>query len=1432
MRNFGLYLRHRLRFRAASIGLLLLLFTSGLVHSAYAQGQTCRDVNNLTICGDTLTDSTANGGGFRLKGNVKIGPKGSPAVVQLGDTGSLFDGTILDQSITTATYFHFNQADPNTGTTDFLIGEARFINDPTGLGLFSTFVFDHPPAGGEVTAGRLFVDTTNRRIFLPGATDVPIFTQRGVKRNQAYKLSFITRLGAETFFKNGGSVDELTKVNAEFDLNTKKFKATVPIALKIGDNAENPNLEITMRAEWSDNGALTTATIDGFKFGLGGLIMDAAGVIVTGKQGSAPAAFEAATVKVLKADNPNVPNLDTTDATLIFQFTKLRYSNGSFSIGGVEVGVKDWEFGAAFKMINQTLGIISEAGVQSIQIKSTMQFGAGTDASKLPIVLKIGRAQDTNGQFKPVFQAGLTNFNPKLGVMTFKLQNAVFLGDAAQDFWGLKATNVDLQWPPYLGGKTAAGVGDFQLGIGANKQVKFKLGNGTVGLPTLENNVFSVNLQATVGVAQETVVMTGTGAFALKLPGNQNSAGIVGQAILRYNRDVDAKPQAQVQASALTALPCISPTGTPTSCPGAPPPTPTGPKAFEMKLAGFEVKVAGFKFTVVNPRGLDDGGFAVDSAALALPTGLTVQNNASGILVQGLAVKGNGDISVAGGGFELPPVSVGSLQLVALRGSFTKDANGNYEFSAGGKLPMPGTEPSSTNSGISLNVVIRTTTTGAFAGMGATVEIFSPPLPAIPLGSTGFVLTRVQGSFDLNNGTSTIGLGVTAASQFGIPLGALGTLPIAKTDGNITAQFNPFKFSGNVSLSVLIFQVANAAVNIGAGQGFDNGNGMNAAVNVNAVVIKGNFNLRVGKGTPTDPNKRRFAASAGWEVGIDKNQFGIGVPPIDLKGSVVNFAGGIFTDNNVSPAKETIGVKGTRCGIVLCIGVFINLKAQIGSGDFFDFTNLDKYVLIPASAVRAAAANGEQGFGSRALSPAEAQQLGLVLSASQSNGSTQILQDAIPVQLDQTTMLVAGINTKEGNPVVSLRLPNNTVLTEATVDKVNTDFIRETSTVSGTNLLFVVKNAAPGQYQILVDNAPAQYEKVSYTLNEQPTVNITGVTCGGSDLPGVTITCANGVNASATNNPNATTATINWTASDIDSPNAKVSIGYVNDTGDKNNIDFSAITPLVENKPLGAGSDTEDFTEVGSGKYRLVVIVDDGQNSPVYQASDVVITVDDKRAPAAPTGLTAVPQAGELLIKWTQNSERDLAGYEIGFGLVNDPNQFVYTRNMGPKEVITGTNNIVDAKLWGLDDNTTIFYGLRAYDRSGNKSDWTPLQSAQPWALSPNTWTPTPNGRGVSNVEIGFALPLKINTLEGALTVKDANGNVVPGTTYLLVDFDSNKVIGVGFTPSAPTPGSFTATLKGGADGVQAEDGRTLGGNYSWSFTLQPNQVFLPLVNR
>jgi hypothetical protein len=91
---------------------------------------------------------------------------------------------------------------------------------------------------------------------------------------------------------------------------------------------------------------------------------------------------------------------------------------------------------------------------------------------------------------------------------------------------------------------------------------------------------------------------------------------------------------------------------------------------------------------------------------------------------------------------------------------------------------------------------------------------------------------------------------------------------------------------------------------------------------------------------------------------------------------------------------------------------------------------------------------------------------------------------------------------------------------------------------------------------------------------------------------------------------------------------------------------------------------------------------------------------------------------------------------------------------------------------------------------------------------------------------------MQIATLENALTVKDASGNIIPGTIYLLADFNSTKTVGVGFEPTDPVQGTFTATLKGGAAGAQAEDGRTMGGDYTWTFTLQTPQLFLPLVRR
>lgn len=99
--------------------MLLTLLTVRLSSVAQAAPQACLDIANITVCADTQTTIT---GGLHMRGNLKIGPKGGPMVVLVTDNPATFDGSPVDDNVRLATYFHFDAPDPNTGTTDFLIG--------------------------------------------------------------------------------------------------------------------------------------------------------------------------------------------------------------------------------------------------------------------------------------------------------------------------------------------------------------------------------------------------------------------------------------------------------------------------------------------------------------------------------------------------------------------------------------------------------------------------------------------------------------------------------------------------------------------------------------------------------------------------------------------------------------------------------------------------------------------------------------------------------------------------------------------------------------------------------------------------------------------------------------------------------------------------------------------------------------------------------------------------------------------------------------------------------------------------------------------------------------------------------------------------------------------------------------------------------------
>ncbi|MBC8076349.1 MAG: hypothetical protein H7Y32_09775 [Chloroflexales bacterium] len=269
------------------------------------------------------------------------------------------------------------------------------------------------------------------------------------------------------------------------------------------------------------------------------------------------------------------------------------------------------------------------------------------------------------------------------------------------------------------------------------------------------------------------------------------------------------------------------------------------------------------------------------------------------------------------------------------------------------------------------------------------------------------------------------------------------------------------------------------------------------------------------------------------------------------------------------------------------------------------------------------------------------------------------------------------------------------------------------------------------------------------------------------------------------------------------------------------------------------------LTEVPTGKWVAVVVAEDGLNPPVVAFTNLVVDVLDKRAPAEPTGLTATSQAGELLIKWTQNGERDLAGYEIGFGVVqpgapDSPDAFVYSRDMGAKQVVITASGVLDARLWGLEDDQEVFVGIRAYDQSGNKGDWSPLLRAKPWALAPDAWTPAPGGllAMTGQVEVAFASPLQLDGTQaipaGLLELRRDDGSLVPGRLEALSNLDGDAVVGLRFVPDAALRGGsrYTAVVKGGAGGIAATDGRQMAHDYSWSFVAEQQQVYLPLVGR
>jgi len=148
----------------------------------------------------------------------------------------------------------------------------------------------------------------------------------------------------------------------------------------------------------------------------------------------------------------------------------------------------------------------------------------------------------------------------------------------------------------------------------------------------------------------------------------------------------------------------------------------------------------------------------------------------------------------------------------------------------------------------------------------------------------------------------------------------------------------------------------------------------------------------------------------------------------------------------------------------------------------------------------------------------------------------------------------------------------------------------------------------------------------------------------------------------------------------------------------------SLIVTTAGKNPVGllfaGGSSRTYANEIGRVLGNFSVTIDTGGTPPP----------PDTIPPAAPTGLTATGGDGQVILDWANNSEPDLAGYNVYRG----------TTNGGPYSKVN--SSLVTTSAYtdtGLANGTPYFYVVTAVDLSTNQSANSNEASATPQAAPP-----------------------------------------------------------------------------------------------------------------
>ncbi|MBX7214768.1 MAG: hypothetical protein K1X39_12205 [Thermoflexales bacterium] len=1366
-----------------------------------------------SVCADLIVDSATEIGAFNAAGRVEIGLEPDPApIVRISDPGDGLAGGLIYETI------------PALGRkTAILIGNVGFAKQDdlyaeylVGSGYIETVEGPTPRSDvleWNVVQGRI----ENTAAALHDSLDGPIGSN--------FDLFWADISGHGTNFW-GHELDQTPKLSMTLDLYSRRFTATIPVTFSISSNASD-DVGLGLTVIFSETDFLTGGLTD-ISPKIGPATLDLSGI------GLAKGEFEAAMVELLADKNPDLAMLADPvppKPGLIARFSGLKFKDRKWSINGTEVSIRDLTLGDAVTLKSNTLGIEYDGGNVLLRVRTTLGFGDYlTTTNPITTIMRIGVVTTTVGVqtvLRPYFEGGITAFDGHMGPIKFGLSNILLQGDPVSNFYGLNAGGVAMQWSSTFGGQSKAGMSGLKLGVDKNRKFVFAFNGGTFQSPPVSTGVFSgTQFSGVVGAVSNTVSLTMTANVTIKLPGgakdaNGNSVNPVANLVVRAGKQVRADCNAA---------------GAPTPC----------FRRVDGSLSAFTIKLAGFKLALTNVRPGGDGGFEVGAATLGLPLNFGGGAGTPTTTINGFKMAGNGDVSITGGAITLPPLKVAGMTFGSFTGGFNTQmvtVNGQsvkaYSFTGGAKLNMPGLEPSADKSIAVSAKVVSIPSTNEIDEVDTTLTFEAHP--GIPIASSGVELTKFTGGVHFKTGAITFTLGIGVDSTARLPPTGAG-IPLVSMTGNALVRPDPFSMSLGAQLKILIFQVASAQMQIGDGAGFNacppgtpsstpvsqcpRGKGFYAEFSVDALFIHGDAKVRIGKVNGV----RKFAGMATLNFGLEKGQFGFGLPRKDRVLTNITFSAGEFDVPGTSI--NTAGMKGTFEIFGFDYSMFLNFNKTVGSNGWIVFdNNLDQYQLVNGGSVLAAAEKGVPGYAVRSVARPDAPE------------SPSVFVD-VPLVVGHQADAYFGIHytdTVAVPPTVTLSIPcaRGCLIGPGSHNSTTIFYDADFSTVitKGNDIGYAIKDANPTTWTMHIENPPPAYEVVFYVRNQPP--QLQHVKTGSSSSLG-----------------QLTSSTLTMIFTDTDTPAATLTYGYGRVNTATNTLVDGAVTPIFTTTAQGTISYTWVMSgQVPSGVYRWVAQANDGKNAPVMWYDTRNLTITDSTAPGAPAGLivTALPHSAQ--VNWNPGGEKDLAGYEIGFGPSANPSTFVYTRNMGAKELSDAAQTLkadlrlpntvdgfasavqFDGKLWGLENGQVVVIGLRAYDESGNYGPWS-FVTGSPWAFSPQAVSPEPGFVGDVTF-IGASFPISIDTSVPAtllLKILDGADNPVAGTVTWLYGFEDGEVIGMRFLPAAPMPpDTYTAILVGAGAGVISRQGDKMDADYVWTWkqtnTVAPlSRAFLPVV--